>query len=305
MNINTTQFDWNHAKAFLATAKKGSFSEAAKQLKLSQPTLGRQVAALESALNVVLFERLGSGIELTPSGLKLLEHVEKMDEAAKAFSLAATGQSDSLEGSICITATEIMSAIALPKIIEKLRKKHPAIDIEIIASNSSSDLKRREADIALRAYRPTQPDLIIRKVHTCAGHLYGSKTYLSGLAQPITAASLSEAQYIGFDRSHAVIKALEQYGIKTTPANYPIIVENHLVHWAMVKQGLGLSPMTQEIGDAEPALARALPNAAPITFDMWLVAHRELKTNRKVRTVYDFLFEELQQFYRDAELRYP
>jgi DNA-binding transcriptional LysR family regulator len=164
MDWRSVNFDWNRARAFLVTAEEGSLSAAARALNLTQPTLGRQVAALEQELGVALFEHSGRGLELTPSGIDLVEHVRAMGDAASRLSLSASGQSKSLEGNICMTATEVTAAFALPPIIAKLRRIEPGIEIELIASNSTSDLKRREADIAIRSFRPTQRDLIAKKV---------------------------------------------------------------------------------------------------------------------------------------------
>jgi DNA-binding transcriptional LysR family regulator len=174
MDWRSVDFDWNRARAFLVTAEEGSLSAAARALSMTQPTLGRQVTALETELGVVLFERGGRGLELTPSGLDLLEHVRAMGDAASSFSLTASGQSTSIEGSICITATEVMAAFVLPPILGRLRQLEPGIEIELIASNSTIDLKRREADIAVRIFRPTQSDLIARKVCDTGMRLYAA-----------------------------------------------------------------------------------------------------------------------------------
>src|SRR6056297_2910935 len=106
MDWRSVGFDWNRARAFLVTAEEGSLSRAARALGMTQPTLGRQVSALEHELGVALFERVGRGLELTPSGLELVEHVRRMGEAATRVSLTASGQSQSIEGTVCITATE-------------------------------------------------------------------------------------------------------------------------------------------------------------------------------------------------------
>ena len=163
MNWKSMKFDWNRARAFLVTAEEGSLSAAARALEMTQPTLGRQVSALEQELGVALFERAGRGLVLTPSGLELVDHVRAMGEAANRVSLTASGQSQTIEGSICITASEIHAAYLLPPIIAKLRRAQPGIKVEIIASNAASDLRRREADIAIRSFRPTQPELIAKK----------------------------------------------------------------------------------------------------------------------------------------------
>ena len=134
MDWRSVTFDWNRARAFLVTAEEGSLSSAARALGMAQPTLGRQVTALEQELGVALFERVGRGLALTPSGLELVEHVRAMGDAARRVSLTASGRSQSIEGTICITATEVYAAFVLPPIAEKLRRSAPGITVEIVAS---------------------------------------------------------------------------------------------------------------------------------------------------------------------------
>lgn len=293
MDWRSVAFDWNRARAFLVTAEEGSLSAAARALGMTQPTLGRQVTALETELGVALFERGGRGLELTPSGLDLLEHVRAMGDSASRLSLAASGQSTSIEGSICITATEMMAAFVLPPILARLRQQEPGIEIELIASNSTSDLKRREADIAVRAFRPTQSDLIARRVRGAQFNMYAASSYLRRLGSTTTPKELSRAEFLGIDRTNVLVDLLGGFGIAVTLRNFPVITENHLVLWELVKHGLGIGFMAEEIGDAEPLVERVLPSLDPIPTETWLVAHRELKTSRRVRTVFDFLVAEL------------
>jgi len=295
MDWRSITFDWNRARAFLVTAEEGSLSAAARALNLAQPTLGRQVTALEQELGVTLFERVGRGLQLTQSGLDLVEHVRVMGDAANRLSLTASGQSTSIEGSVCISATEVMAAFGLPPIIQKLRRVEPGIEIEVIASNSSSDLKRREADIALRAFRPTQADLIAKKLGDGRAHLYASPHYLQQLGKPSSPDDLKNAEFVGFDRTDRLIAALNEGGFNLTPRNFPIITENHLVQWELVKQGVCIGIMLDEVGDPEPLVERVLPGIEPFIGELWLVAHRELKTSRRVRMVFDFLAAELSQ----------
>ncbi len=268
-------------------------SAAARALDMTQPTLGRQVTLLEQELGIALFERGARGLELTPNGLALVEYVRAMGDAASDLSLMASGQSQSLQGNICISATEVAAAYVLPSIIQRLRQMQPDIYIELIASKSVSDLKRREADIALRAFRPTQPDLIAKKLRDVAVHLYAARSYLDSLGNPMSPDDLSKADFIGFDHTDMLMKAFSELGLKLTPRNFPVIAENHIVQWELVKQGVGIGVMPQEIGDAEPLVERALPTLEPLASDLWLVTHRELKTNRRVRMVFDYLASEL------------
>ena len=159
MNWKSVKFDWNNARAFLVTAEEGTLSAAAKALGLTQPTLSRQVAALEAEMGVTLFERVGQRLVLTESGLALLQHARSMGDAASKFSLAASGQSQQLEGAVAISVSELDAVFRLPEIISGLRKSEPGIDIEVVVTNEPSDLKRREADIAIRSVRQTQQDM--------------------------------------------------------------------------------------------------------------------------------------------------
>lgn len=293
MDWRSVRFDWNRARAFLVTAEEGSLSAAARALGMTQPTLGRQVDALETELGVVLFERAGRGLVLTPSGLELLDHVRAMGDAAGRVSLAASGQAQSIEGSISITASEIYSAFLLPPVVERLRREAPGIEIEIVASNATIDLRRREADIAIRSFRPTQPDLIAKKIGDDAARLYGSVGYLERIGNPQTAEELSEADFIGFDTTGVMVEGLNKLGLSLTRRNFPVLTGSHLVHWELVKQGAGIGIVPEAVGDAEPKVRRALPGLDPMIFPMWLTTHRELNTSRRIRYVFDLLAEEL------------
>ncbi|MEX1367900.1 MAG: LysR family transcriptional regulator [Nannocystaceae bacterium] len=293
MEGRSIAFDWNRARAFLVTAEEGSFSAAGRALGIAQPTIGRQVAALEQELDVLLFERVGHGLQLTPTGLDLLEHVRTMGEAAARVSLIAAGQSLSLEGSVCISASQITAIYTLPPIIAGLRAEHPGIEVEILATNSTSDLSRREADIAVRSFRPTEPQLVARKIKDSFARLYATPGYLATLGSPTTAEELSRGQFLGFDRSDALMKGLNALGLSLTADSFPIITDNQLVQWELTKRGAGVCIMMEEIGDAEPLVQRALAEFPPFPVPMWLTTHRELSTSRRLRVVFDWLLEGL------------
>jgi DNA-binding transcriptional LysR family regulator len=292
MNWRSVNFDWNHARAFLVTAEEGSFSAAARALGVSQPTIGRQVGALEQELDVVLFERVGRGLALTATGLDLLEHVRGMGEAAARVSLAAAGQSLSLEGLVCISASEVISAYLLPPIVGRIRAMHPSIELELVASNAVSDLARREADIAVRSFRPTESELVAKKIKVSHGRLYASPAYLERIGSPTTPADLSNAQFFGFDHTDMLMNGLNGLGLSLTAANFPIVT-SHLIQWELAKQGHGICAILEEIGEPEPLVCQVLPDLPPIPVPMWLTSHRELRTSRRVRVVFDLLAEGL------------
>jgi DNA-binding transcriptional LysR family regulator len=293
MDWRSVRFDWNRARAFLVAAEEGSFSAAARALETTQPTVGRQVAALESELGVTLFERVGTSLELTPAGLDLVEHVRAMSDAATHVSLAATGQSSSVVGTVCITASEAIAAYLLPPILGRLRTDHPGIELEIVASNQARDLRRREADIAIRNFRASEPDLIARKIKDSRARMYAAPAYLRRLGRIRSAKDLSRAELFAFDRTSTMIDGLRALGLDVTRRQFPIVTENHLVQWELCKQGVGICIMLEEIGEAEPRVQRVLPSLPPLPIPMWLVCHRELRTSRRIRLVYDLLAEEL------------
>lgn len=295
MEWSAAQFDWNRAKAFLVTAEEGSLSAAARALGMSQPTVGRQVAALELELGVSLFDRVGKSLVLTPSGLELVDHVRQMAEAAMRVSMAASGQSQQLDGEVCITAIDSIAALCLPRILHKIRRQYPGILIEVLASNELSNLGRREADIAIRNVQPTHPDLVAMKVCDVAARLYGAKEYLDRLGRPLSIDTLNAAQYTGFDRGDGMVETLKRYGITLPQEAISVVSENHLVQWECIRQGLAIGMMMEAVGDTEPRVERVLPEAPPIVFPIWLVAHQQLRSSRRIRVVFDTLSESLAE----------
>ncbi len=294
MTWKSVNFDWNHIRAFLVTAEEGTLSAAAKALGLTQPTLSRQVSALETELCITLFERVGQRLVLTSSGLELLEHARRMGDAALEFSLAATGQSQQIEGSVVISAGELTAAYMLPKIIAKLRREEPGIDIEVVVTNEPSDLKRREADIAIRSFHPKQNDLIAKKVGEEVIWLYGTQQYLDKLPSITNFSELHDIQIIGFDRSNSLTDVLNKQGWKLSKQNFSLITSFQLLQLELCKEGQGVIFFPEQMGDKEPNLVRAYEHLGPVmTLPVWLVCHQELRTSLRVRRVFDFIATEL------------
>jgi len=293
MNQSADDFDWNQAKAFLATAECGSLSAAARALKITQPTVGRQIAALEDALGVVLFDRVGRSLVLTDAGLDLLEHVRVMGESASLVSLSATGRSESIEGQVCITATDVMSVYHLPPIVRKLREHAPQIEIELLSSNRIEDLRRREADIAIRHVRPEHPELIARRLRDTEAYFYASDEYLQRAGCPQGVADLERFDFVGFEDPDAIIGYLNNVGVSLPRPGFRAYSNNGIATWELVKQGLGIGMMLSDLGDTTPGVQRLLADEVCIPIPLWLTSHRELHTSRRIRLVYDFLGEAL------------
>jgi DNA-binding transcriptional LysR family regulator len=286
MDWRSITFDWNRARAFLVTAEEGSLAGAARSLGMTQPTLGRQVAALEREIGLDLFTRRGRGLELTPNGIKLLEYVRLMGDAANQFSLSASGKSDVIEGDVSITASELLSTFMLPPMIKALRETEPGIEIEINSTNEERDLNRREADIAIRNFRPTQPELIVKRLCSVRGQLYAAKSYLQQLDNPQSIEELNKANFIDTEKPGRLMTLLNSQGFNLTKQNFPVISNSHIVQWELVKQGVAISATVEEIGDNEPLVERVVI----------LVTHNELKTNRRIRRVFDFLVSEFSDY---------
>jgi len=285
-------FDWTQAQAFLVTAETGSFSAAAEKLGLSQPTIGRHVNGLEEDLGVSLFDRVGKSLVLTENGLGLLEHVKAMREAADHMILAATGHNQSIAGKVSITASDAFCSYNLPKIVSRLRKLHPEIELEIISSNEVQDLRCREADIAIRLGRPSHPDLIAKRLRSSSAHLYGTTQYLDRIGRPKTPDDIGpDVQFIGFEATDRIRLILNEMGFSLEPQQFMVITNSGAAGWEMMKEGIGLALMVREVADQTDGIEMVLPEIVNIELPVWLVTHRELHTSRRIRIVYDFIGE--------------
>lgn len=297
MDWRSVNFDWNRARAFLVTAEEGSLSAAARALGMAQPTLGRQVTALEEELGVTLFERAGRGLVLTESGTHLVEHVRAMGEAAVAVSLAANGQAKDLSGPVAVTATEIYSLWLMPAVLRRLAEIAPGIRLEVVASNQIRDLKRREADIAIRNGRPDQPDLIGRQIAEDSAGLFASPDYLARIGPINAPEDLSRARFVGFEDNAKFVAAIQRFGLPVTEDQFAVRATSHAVIAEYIRQGLGIGMCPTAMGRGDAAMRQILPEVR-FDYPVWLVAHRELRTSPRVRLVWDLLAEMLPALLR-------
>lgn len=293
MNWQSVAFDWNQVRAFLATAEEGSLSAAARVLKLTQPTLSRQVSSLEKSLGLTLFERGTRAMTLTEAGHEILDHVIEMKIAAEKLSLKASGQSQDVSGTVCITATSLFASQYLPPILSQLRDLAPNIVVDIQTSNSVQDLTRREADISIRHARPEQPDLIGKLVNETSAHLYGAQSLLDQYPRTRGPSTLSKLPFIGFENVERMLPILREFGFEIDERNIVATTASGPALLALVQQGLGVSVFTKDTADQYADIEIVWPDVDPIPVPVWLVTHRELNTNRRIRTVFDLLAEQL------------
>lgn len=290
--------DWNRARAFCATAEAGSLSAAARQLGLTQPTLSRQIAALETDLGVALFDRIGKRLVLTPVGRALLDHARAMAQAADALALAAAGQAENPAGSVSISATEAVAVHVLPDILARLRREAPQLTVTVVATDALSDLRRREADIAIRHVRPTEAELIGRHVGDLKAHLYAADSWIAAHGLPGTPEDLAEADILAFHPVERFIAHLGAQGVPVTAGQCRIVSDNALALWELLARGLGIGVVLDAAAARLPHITRILPQQPGIAVPLWLVAHRDLLTNGRIRLTFDIVADGLRRIVR-------
>ncbi len=294
MDWKTVTFDWNRARAFLVTAEEGSLSAAARALGLAQPTLSRQVEAFQKELGVVLFERFGRGLELTPAGEALLDHARKMGEAARALSLAAYGQGAEIAGPVTISASDAYAGLLLPPVLKDLKAREPGLQIQVIADNAASDLLRREADIALRNFRPDEPDLVARRLADGGANFYAAHDYIAAHGRVEQAADWAKMALVVPAPAESFRNSMARLCPAVAQAPIAVTCNSYLAMWEMVRQGLGVGILDSRLGDADPGVARVAAGQADLPFPVWLVAHRDILGNARLRLVFDALADALR-----------
>ncbi|MDX8346961.1 LysR family transcriptional regulator [Cognatiyoonia sp. IB215446] len=295
MNWDAISFDWNQVRAFLATAEEGSFSAAARALKTTQPTVGRQISELEERLSVTLLERSQKGPKLTEAGEVLLHHVRAMSDAAMMVSMAAISQSVDVSGTVRITAFDMMAAQLLPAILLPLHEKAPGVRPQLISSNSIDDLLRREADIAVRHVRPSQPELIARHIGDLTTHLYASPAYLDRVGRPSSPRDAGDLTFVAPIEQDGVQSLLNSLGIPISDRNFAISSDAGTAISGCVKAGFGVSLLPAAICKSDPGYEQVLPDLRMPTMPVWLVTHRELQTSKRIRIVFDQIAYGLSQ----------
>jgi DNA-binding transcriptional LysR family regulator len=252
------------------------------------------VAALEEQLGIAVFERVGRRLVLTEAGQQLVAHLRDMGEAAERVALTATGQSQAIEGVVRITTADIYAGHVLPPLIERIRREAPGIRLEVLATGSISDLLRREADIAIRHVRPEQDGLIARRCKDSQAYIYGTPDLLERMGRPATGEALARGSFVGaIQGNDDFIATARARGIPLSQANFPVATQSGMTGWEWVRRGMFLGGMVEAVAQRTPEVVVAVPSIAPIPVPVWLVTHRELRTSRRIRLVFDLLAEML------------
>ena len=290
MNIKSlpAEPDWALLRVFLAVAHCGSLSRAAQQIGSSQPTLSRQMALLEAQVGGALFERTRRGLRLTAAGDALRVPVERMQDHVREWSLAAAGRSMSLQGTVRLTASEIVSAYLLPEVLRTLRQSHPEIQIELVASNTLENLLEREADIALRVMRPTQTGLVARKLADLPLGFYARRDYIEARGKP-SRATMHRHDWVGYDRSDQMLRGFRAAGHEVTREFFAFRCDNQIVAWQAVLAGLGIGVGPRRLAELASELVPVLRDVKLPSLPLWLTAHRELRGTPRLKAVFDTL----------------
>ncbi len=280
---------WDLYRTFLTVLQEGSLSGAARSLGLAQPTVGRHVEALEQALGIALFTRSGHGLAPTEAALELRPHAEAVAASAAALLRAASGQGSATSGTVRITASEVIGAEVLPPILGTLQQDHPGLVIELVLSNRTEDLLRRDADIAVRMVRPAQEALVARRLGEVEMGLHAHHRYLDRCGAPASLNDLSAHALIGFDRENVFIRGLRARGVALRREMFTLRTDSDLAQLAAIRAGCGIGVCQTGIARRDARLVRVLPEAFSIRLETWLAMHENLRDSRRCRVTFDAL----------------
>ena len=286
--MDNASLDWSLVPPFLAVADTGSLSAAARQLGRSQPTLGRQIAALEDRLGVTLFHRQPRGLILTEAGAALLPAAREMAAASQRLALEAAGRDAALTGTVRITASEVVAIVHLPPIIAAIRAAEPGIEIELVPSDESRNLLYREADIAIRMYRPAQLDLVAQHIGDLPLAAYVAKSYVARRGMP-TAATLMEHDMVGYDADPQIVTGFRNAGFAVDRHAFAVRCDHNLGYWELVRAGCGMGLAQTSIGDADPSVVRVDLGLPLPALPVWLTAHEAMRRTPRIRRVWEML----------------
>ena len=288
-----SDFDWYLVPSFLAAHKQGSLMGAARVLGISQPTVGRHVALLEAQLGTPLFERTGRGLLPTPAAQRLADAAQAMETGAQSLLRGAQQAQTTLSGSVRLSASQPVACHLLPPLLAQMRSELPGIQVELVSSNAVSDLLRREADIAIRMVRPTQGSLVARRIGQSRVVACAHRDYLAHRGTPQQPEDLLQHDLVGNDRVGDIRQGFAAMGQPVPPEQFGFRTDDLIAYWHAVRAGLGIGFVASYLLKEDPDIVQVLPDLPIPALPVWLVVHREIRSSRRIRAVYDFLAREL------------
>jgi len=293
MTDTFAKLDWSLVQVFLAVAETGSLSEAARRLGTSQPTTGRQIRQIETALDVTLFHRQSRGLALTETGIALLPHARAMAGAVRQLNLTAAGRSEKLSGPVRITASVFTAHHHLPPILAKLRAEEPEISIDLVPTDQTENLLYREADIAVRMVRSEQLDIVTKYIGELELGLYAAKSYVARRGRLVDFADFFSHDLVGYDQSDMILKGMRDMGVAAQRDWFATRTDHHGVYWELIRSGCGIGIAQRYVAEADPGLERLLPDLPLPTMPLWLAAHEAVRHTPRIRRVWRALEEGL------------
>ena len=289
--------DWDDVRFFLAVAKTGSFSAAAMQLNTKQTTVGRRIQALERRLGAKLFDRHRHGMEVTPAARGVLVQAESMMTNATSIERHLAGLDREMAGIVRIAATEGISANWLVARLGQLRRTHPDIVVQVIASDQVLDLATRQADLAIRFFRPTSNQLVAARVGQVNFSIFAAPSYVDRYGLPQRVDDLRDHHIVDHTTLHnlAAMKPWSEVVERSTS----VVLRTNSSYAAVeaVKVGYGVSVFPDYV--AKTANLLAAPIDLKIVRDIWLVSHEETNKGARIRTVIDYVREQFRQDERE------
>jgi DNA-binding transcriptional LysR family regulator len=293
--------DWDLWRTFIAVMDAGSLSGAARSLGIAQPTVGRQIEALEAALEGgPLFTRSPGGLRPTRAAQALEPHARVMATAADTLVRTASGDADDVRGVVRLTTSEIAAGEILPAILTDFRETWPGIDIELVASNRLEDLLHRDADIAVRMARPTQDALFARKVGAVSVGLYAHRSYLQKHGEPRSFDELRSHAIVGYDRARPLGVVVEGLDFEITPDIFALRTDSETTQLAMLRAGFGIGACHRQLAVRDVNLVPVVKDQFAFNLDFWVVMHEDLKTDRRMRLLFDHLVAGLKAYVASA-----
>jgi DNA-binding transcriptional LysR family regulator len=284
-------FDWTLVRSFLAVLDAGSLMGAARKLGAQQPTLSRHVAELERQIGAPLFERTGRGVTPTALALAIADGARQMQGGAEALARSLAGARDATSGTVRITTSQVAASYLLPSVLAALQRAEPGIQIELVASNALSNLLRREADIAVRMVRPQQGSLVARKLAEVPIGAAAHVSYLERAGTPRRPQDLLQHTLIGYDREDTIERGFAALGLALPHQAFALRTDDQVAYGRLVAAGAGIGFVALYNTAHWPGVQRLLPMLQIPPLPCWLAVHREIRGNKVVRRVYDFLAE--------------
>lgn len=287
--------NWEDLRCFLAVAENGSLSAAARQLKISQPTMGRRIKALEKQMNARLFSPSADGYALTTLGVKIYEVARQMEQAVLSVERHLSGAEGELAGRVSIATTECIAVAWLVDQIPVFKRRYPGIEIDIVTGIKMHNLSRRETDIALRVGQPGREKLVRRRIGEVTFGLYGSERYLTQHGQPTRLSELPDQAFVDSAGELANLAQVQLLRQAASGAAVPIRCDHLLTQLALARTGLGLIAMPKYLTGLAPELRRILPDQFETRLSIWTLTHHDLKDAAPVRAVREFIAESVRR----------